>query len=165
MAAVRAPVRSRGPNFAMLVPMVVQANTRRQRARRLAPHGNATANGVARRGVGELEAQVMAILWDAGGWLTPLQVGERLTGEPAVAYSTVMTILRRLWTKGALEHRRHGKAFAYHPIHEREVHTGDRLVALLDASRDSEAALSHFLAGLDARRRGVLRRLVDGARS
>lgn len=116
-----------------------------------------------RRRMGELEAEVMGVLWDADAWLTPRQVGEQLTGRPAVAYSTVMTILRRLWGKGALQRRRQGKAFAYHPLRERAQHTAERMVALLDASRDSEVALSHFLAGLDARDRDQLCLLLDGA--
>jgi predicted transcriptional regulator len=114
-----------------------------------------------RRGMGQLEAEVMAVLWDADAWMTPRQVWERLPAGPPVVYSTVMTILRRLWKKGALRRRREGKAFAYHPVRDREEQTAERMVALLDAARDSEVALSHFLAGLDTTRRRQLRRLLD----
>ena len=105
----------------------------------------------------------MAVLWDAGAWLTHREAGERLTGQPPTAYSAVMIILRRLWRKWALRRRRQGKAFAYYAVHDRD--TGDRLVALLYAGRDSELALRHFLDGLDAPRRGDLGSLMDGARS
>ena len=115
-----------------------------------------------RRAMGELEAQVLAVLWDLDGWVTPRQVLVRLPAEPAVVYSTVMTILRRLWKKGVLERRAEGRAYAYHPILGREEQAAERMVALLDSAQDPEVALSHFLAGLDAGRRRQLRRLLRG---
>ena len=117
-----------------------------------------------RRAMGELEAQVLAVLWDADAWMTPRAVLADLPAEPPIVYSTVMTILRRLWAKGVLERRQEGKAFAYHPVQGREERTADRMVALLDAARDQEVALTHFLAGLDATRRRQLRRLLDRGR-
>lgn len=111
--------------------------------------------------MGELEAQVLAVLWDTDAWMTPREVLDRLPPAPPVVYSTVMTILRRLWKKGILERRAEGKAFAYHPLQGREERTADRMVALLDAAQDPEVALSHFLAGLDGARRRQLRRLLD----
>ena len=117
-----------------------------------------------RRAGGELEAQVLAVLWDADAWLTPREVLAGLPAEPPIVYSTVMTILRRLWIKGLLERRQEGKAFAYHPVQDREQRTADRMVALLEAAHDQEVALTHFLAGLDATRRRQLRRLLERGR-
>ena len=114
-----------------------------------------------RRGTGELEAQVLSILWDAGEWLTPRHVLEQMPAHPPVVYSTVMTILRRLWKKGAVDRRPEGRAYAYQPVRAREERTADRMVELLDAAHDPEVALAHFLAGLDATRRRQLRRLLD----
>lgn len=51
------------------------------------------------------------------------------------------------------ERRREAKAYAYHPVRDREEHTASGMVALLDPCRDPEAALTHFLAGLDPARR------------
>jgi predicted transcriptional regulator len=51
----------------------------------------------ARRGMGELEAEVMARLWSAGIPLTPSEVRDALGSE--LAYTTVMTILGRLWRR------------------------------------------------------------------
>lgn len=113
-----------------------------------------------RRAMGELEAQVLAVLWDLDGWVTPRQVLVRLPAEPAVVYSTVMTVLRRLWKKGVLERRAEGRAYAYHPVLGREEQTAERMVALLDSAQDPEVALSHFLSGLDTARRRQLRRLL-----
>jgi predicted transcriptional regulator len=52
-----------------------------------------------KRSTGELERAVMDVLWDQGGWLTPGEVHQRL-GDPVLAYTTVMTILVRLWRNG-----------------------------------------------------------------
>ena len=43
--------------------------------------------------MGELEAAVMSVLWDRGGWLTPGEVHEALGPQRKLAYTTVMTIL------------------------------------------------------------------------
>lgn len=117
-----------------------------------------------RRAMGELEAQVLAVLWDLDAWVTPRAVLAELPPEPPVVYSTVMTILRRLWKKGVVQRRPEGKAFAYHPVQGREERAAERMVALLDAAHDSEVALSHFLAGLDTARRRQLRRLLERGR-
>ncbi len=107
----------------------------------------------------------MSVLWDAGGWVTPREVLERLSGQPPVVYSTVMTVLRRLWKKGLVERRPAGKAFAYHPVRGREEQTADRMVELLDAAGDPEVALAHFLASLDRDRRHQIRGLLDRRKS
>src|SRR5215208_6388826 len=67
-----------------------------------------------KRSMGELERAVMDILWDQGGWLTPGEVHQRLQDPPA--YTTVMTILVRLCTKGRVERHRDGRAYAYPPV-------------------------------------------------
>ena len=52
-------------------------------------------------------------LWDADGWMTPGELTEALKPQHNVAYTTVMTVLVRLWKKGLLERRRRGRAFEY----------------------------------------------------
>ena len=117
-----------------------------------------------RRGMGELEREVMSALWDDDDWMTPRQVLERLDLDPPVVYSTVMTILRRLWKKGVVNRQRSGKAFAYRPVKGEGEQTAARMTELLEATDDPEAALTHFLAALDARRRRQLRKLLDDRR-
>ncbi len=114
-----------------------------------------------RRGMGQLEAEVMSILWDTDDWLTPRDVLARLTSDPPVVYSTVMTILRRLWKKGVVDRRTVGKAFAYHPMKGEGEQTAERMAGILEAAEDPEAALVHFLAGLEPRRRRHVRALLD----
>ena len=116
-----------------------------------------------RRPSGALEAQVMAVVWDLGGWASPRHVLDRLPPDPPVVYSTVKTVLDRLCRKGALERRPEGKGFAYRAVQDRDERAAERMVAMLDTARDADTALTHFLAGLDGQRRRQLRRLLDGS--
>ena len=63
-----------------------------------------------RRAAGELEAAALAVLQAAGSALTPGQVRDRLGEQPGghLAYSTVVTILSRLYAKGVLTRFRSG---------------------------------------------------------
>lgn len=115
-----------------------------------------------RRPSGALEAQVMAVVWDLDGWASPRHVLDRLSPDPPVVYSTVKTVLDRLWRKGALERRPEGKGFAYRAVQGRDERAAERMVAMLDTARNTDMALTHFLAGLDSQRRRQLRRLLDG---
>lgn len=116
----------------------------------------------ARRPMGELEAAVMSVLWDRGGWLTPGEVHAVLERERPIAYTTVMTILVRLWTKGRLERQRDGRAYAYRPLQSREEHAAARMGAMLVGVGDRPAALNHFVRALAPADRDQLRRMLRG---
>lgn len=63
----------------------------------------------------EAELRLMAVLWDKRS----ATVGEVLAGLPddtALAYSTVLTTLRILETKGYVAHSESGRAFVYRPL-------------------------------------------------
>ena len=102
----------------------------------------------------------MEVLWDRGGWLTPGEVHEVLAAGRPLAYTTVMTILVRLWQKGRLERERDGRAFAYRSLHTREEHAARRMRELLAEVADRPAVFNHFLNGLPAADRAQLRRLL-----
>ena len=112
--------------------------------------------------MGELEAQVMDVLWDAGEWLTPGEVHEVLARSRSIAYTTVMTILVRLWQKGRAERRREGRAYAYFPTATRDEHAATRMRDVLDSAGDHGAALTHFLQSLPPGDRARLRRILQG---
>jgi predicted transcriptional regulator len=116
-----------------------------------------------RRPMGELEGAVMNLLWDQGGWMTPGEVHAGLQ-DPALAYTTVMTVLVRLWQKGRVERQRDGRAYAYHPLVTREQYTAARMEELLATARNRSAALSHFLDAIDPADRDQLRRLLKQQR-
>lgn len=115
---------------------------------------------MAKLGMGQLEAQVLDVLWDREAWLTPGEVHAVLTERRDLAYTTVMTILARLWQKGLLERRRDGRAYAYHPVVSREERAASRMADLMAAARGSSAVLSHFVQTLTPEERAQLRRVL-----
>jgi predicted transcriptional regulator len=102
----------------------------------------------------------MEMVWDGGGWLTPREVLILLTPQRDLAYTTVMTILVRLWRKGLLERRKDGRAYAYHAVDSREEWTARRMRELLEVADDRAGALNHFVAGIKKADRDQLRRLL-----
>ncbi|MGH7477097.1 MAG: BlaI/MecI/CopY family transcriptional regulator [Longimicrobiales bacterium] len=66
----------------------------------------------------ERELDVMAVLWELGE-ATVAEVQERL--PDALAYTTVLTVLRTLEEKGHVGHREVGRAYRYTPRVGREA--------------------------------------------
>ena len=76
------------------------------------------------------ELDVMAVLWDRGE-STVAEVQERL--PDALAYTTVLTVLRTLEEKGHVGHRAgEGRAYRYRALVEREEAGSTALDGLLD---------------------------------
>lgn len=112
-----------------------------------------------RRAMGELESEVLSLLWTADEPLTPGEVLERLDGE--LAYTTAMTILTRLWQKGLAEREQRGRAYAYRPaISEAEL-TAQRMQTTLDHTRDREGALSQFVDSMSKKDERTLRAILE----
>jgi predicted transcriptional regulator len=121
--------------------------------------------GVAKLGRGELEARVMDVLWSHDEPMTPRDVHTAIsTTRRPLAYTTVMTILVRLWEKGMLDRKEHGRAFAYEPVAGRDEWTAARMHDLLEQAGDPGAALTHFVRSIGAREMAQLRRALDGRR-
>jgi predicted transcriptional regulator len=83
------------------------------------------------------------------------------------AYTTYMTILARLHSKGLLSRKREGRTDLYRPVYSREEYADLRSRAGVDAlvEQYGDAALSHFarqVAQLDPERRRQLQRLARG---
>lgn len=102
----------------------------------------------------------MEVVWDRGGWLTTRDVLDTLINERRLAYTTVMTIMVRLWQKGLLERRKDGRAFAYHAVHTREQWTARRMGELLSVADNRSDALSHFVSDMTKADVDQLRRLL-----
>jgi predicted transcriptional regulator len=119
----------------------------------------------ARRPAGALEAEILAVLRAAGAPLSPGQVRERLDAADdlsysALSYSTVVTILSRLHTKGLVSRQREGRAFAYTVVDEASL-AASRMSQALDTGRDHDAVLTRFVSGLSGRDAQLLRRLLE----
>ena len=63
----------------------------------------------------EGELPLMEVLWKKGR-ATVGDVVASLPTDPPLAYSTVLTTLRILETKGYLRHTKQGRAFVYEPV-------------------------------------------------
>ncbi|MEW6208902.1 MAG: BlaI/MecI/CopY family transcriptional regulator [Acidobacteriota bacterium] len=63
----------------------------------------------------EAELRLMEVLWKKGA-ATVGDVVDSLPKKKAVAYNTVLTILRILEQKGYVRHTKEGRAFIYHPV-------------------------------------------------
>lgn len=112
-----------------------------------------------RRAMGQLESEVLAILWAADDALTSADVLDALDGE--VAYTTAMTILARLWHKGLADREQRGRAYAYRPrLSEGEL-AAQRMHATLERTKDREAALAHFVGTLSKSDERALHRLLE----
>jgi predicted transcriptional regulator len=114
----------------------------------------------ARRGAGQLEAAVLAVLHAAGAALTPGEVRERLGG--GLAYSTVVTTMSRLQAKGVLSRVKAGRAYTYAPVADEPGLAARRMRGVLEAEEDREAVLARFVSGLTPADEELLRRMLGG---
>jgi predicted transcriptional regulator len=90
--------------------------------------------------LGRLEQQVMDDLWERGRAASVRDVRAAL--GTALAYTTLMTTLDRLFKKGLLERTKDGRAFLYAPRVSREQLQRGLLTRVLDGllGRGTEAA-------------------------
>jgi predicted transcriptional regulator len=105
-----------------------------------------------RRGLGELEAGVLEVLWSAGEPRSVRDVHRALGVERELAYTTVLTVLDRLHDKRLVARRRAGKAFLYTPRLSREEFLGERAAQVLVESPDPPSR-SLVMAFLDSAER------------
>ncbi len=111
-----------------------------------------------RRPRGALEAEVMAQLWARPDGATPGEVLEGLGS--GLAYTTVMTILLRLWKKGLVERRRSGRAFAYRTLVTEADLAATRMRDAFQQVNDREQVFSSFVGSLSRREERILRRVL-----
>lgn len=110
--------------------------------------------------LGSLEAKIMQVLWNRpDGYLSVRETMGLLDGDPA--YTTVMTVMNRLYEKGLLRRRRDGRAWCYRPAMSREAYVANTMSDALRVATDRRAALLHFIADLDSDETASLRRLLD----
>ena len=114
-----------------------------------------------RRPMGSLEGDVLAVLWGRSEPATPAEVLVEL--DNGLAYTTVLTILIRLWRKGLLERAKAGRAYAYRPAVSEADYAAQHMEAALTRARDRAAVLNRFVGNLSARDAAVLRDLLEGA--
>ncbi|MEU1618743.1 BlaI/MecI/CopY family transcriptional regulator [Streptomyces sp. NPDC005722] len=111
-----------------------------------------------KRANGEREAEILGLLQQADGALTPGEVAERLGGE--LTYSTVVTILTRMHTKQLLSRTQRGRAYAYAPVTDEPGFAARRMRSVLEERPDREAVLARFADGLSDADADLLRQLL-----
>lgn len=91
------------------------------------------------------EAELMEVLWDHGP-STVAEVKERVPDD--LAYTTVLTILRTLETKGYVTHDAEGKAHRYSALIERDAARRSALQAMAEKFFKGSTAglLTHLVA-------------------
>lgn len=90
--------------------------------------------------------------------MTPGEVNEAL-GQ-GLAYTTVATVLTRLWQKGLLERFEPGRAFAYRALVSESELASRKMAQALDGVADRASVLAGFIGSLSKKDAGELRRLL-----
>jgi predicted transcriptional regulator len=111
----------------------------------------------ARREAGQLENEVLAVLWAADEPLTPTQIQAAVDG---VAYNTVHTILTRLMDKRQVARGLHNGRPAYAPVKDAAQTAADRMYAVLESSADRDTILARFVSSLSPDDEAALRALL-----
>lgn len=118
--------------------------------------------------LGPLEYAVMRALWDDSPAAVPAVlevVNEPRAGGEQLAYTTVMTVLSRLYDKGLVVRERRGRGYEYAPRFSESglvAHLSEREVQGL-LERYGEVALAQFAAAVDRADERLVARLRDAA--
>jgi predicted transcriptional regulator len=111
---------------------------------------------------GELEATVMDRMWNAKAPRSVRHVMEDLQQGRAIAYTTVMTVMERLFQKGMLTRVEDGRAYLYSAAQSRADYTAGVMAETLANTRDKAATLVHFADRVSASEaRQLLKALSD----
>ncbi len=115
--------------------------------------------------LGELETAVMELCWQRDE-VTVRDIWSTLQPTRALAYTTVMTIMQRLATKGILSARKQGKTYYYQATARPDELIAQRAQAAVRdvLSNFGEVAITQFLKeldGLDPQRLAALRGLTS----
>lgn len=123
--------------------------------------GARSAGRSRRRGHGELEAQVLAVLRSAEEPVGAVWVQERLGGD--LAYTTVITILTRLLTKQAVSRVRVGRSYEWSATADEAGLAARRMRKVLDSEQDRNAVLASFVSSLSEADEQLMRGLLREA--
>lgn len=95
--------------------------------------------------LGSLQKKVMKVLWEAEKPLKPAEVLDRLCDKHA--YTTVMTVLKRLTERKILKRKLTGKAFVYSPLSDRKEFVEGNLKDIYGGLVESygKAAIANFV--------------------
>jgi predicted transcriptional regulator len=118
--------------------------------------------------MGDLEAEIMECVWDLGS-ATVKDIHRCLLERREIAYTTVMTVMSRLATKGYLRYHAKGRAYVYEAATSREdLYSGvvrDFMSGVVaDADRQVLANFVDSVAGSDLSRLDLLSQIIEEKR-
>lgn len=92
------------------------------------------------------ELEIMKLVWQRGA-ATVRDVYETLLERRKIAYTTVMTMMKILETKGYLKKRRQDRAFVYRPAHPKHQVIGGMIREFIDRvfNGSAEPLLVHLV--------------------
>ena len=99
---------------------------------------------------GDLEAEIMDVVWAAGSPVRVREVSEQLNRVRPLAFNTVQTVMENLYHKGWLGRQKEGRAYRYAPLVSAEEYSAGLMRQALAASSDRPAVLMHFIGELSA---------------
>jgi predicted transcriptional regulator len=111
--------------------------------------------------MGPLEAAVMQRIWAADEPQSVREVQEQISTDRVFAYTTVMTVMDNLHSKGLLKRVRKGRAYLYSSTQTREQYTASVLGEVLADGGDRRGVLMHFVDHLDSDALASLRQVLE----
>lgn len=107
----------------------------------------------------------MRRMWDRQAGATVRELLDELRADREIAYTTVMTVMDKLYKKGWLRRGSHGRAYRYETVGSREEYSALVMWEALDGSGDRSLALQHFVAQISAQDVSALRAaLIESGR-
>ena len=110
--------------------------------------------------LGELESAVMQVLWRSPDGALVRDVRAALAPERPLAYTTVMTVMDNLHTKGWVTREREGRAYRYQTVSSREEYAARLMQDALAEGSDRVGTLVTFADQLSADDVSALRAAV-----
>ncbi len=119
----------------------------------------------ASRNRGELEADIMAILWASDTALTAKEIQARFQANiPAI--TTLITVLDRMRTKGSVVREASGgRSFTFMAARSKLDDVAATMASALSSTEDRSAALLHFAGSLSESDRAFLRQAIEDSPS
>lgn len=114
----------------------------------------------ARRPMGALEDQLIEYLWAVDAPTSASLIHKSVA--PELAYTSVTTVLTRLWEKGRVDRTAVGRSYVYAATATEAEHRAGAMSTTLEGSGNRSEVLSRFVDALDSTDLAVLRDLLRG---